>query len=91
MGKHVQIIFENAHQYHHGRWFFIAVKYKQDIEDIKKLLLRRDRPTKLLTQFRVSLNKNSLWKTGYKETKIKEVHFWIALAICRVFKQDYED
>ncbi len=38
LGKHVRTIIENAHAFPEGRWLFIPVKSRKDIQDIHQLL-----------------------------------------------------
>lgn len=38
LGKSVREIFDNARQLHDGRWLFIPVRSKRDLQDIKRLI-----------------------------------------------------
>ena len=44
LGKNVGTTFENARQFHDGRWLYIKVETEQDIDDIKKLLRAKVKP-----------------------------------------------
>ena len=46
LSKNVGITFENARQFHDGRWLYIKVETEQDIDDIKKLLRAKVKPIK---------------------------------------------
>jgi len=37
-GKSVREIFDNARQLHDGRWLFIPVRSKRDLQDIERLI-----------------------------------------------------
>ena len=45
-GPNITKVYKNAKQYHDGKWLFITVKGKKDVEDIKKLLLIKRKPVK---------------------------------------------
>ncbi|MBN2015349.1 DUF3788 domain-containing protein [Candidatus Dojkabacteria bacterium] len=45
-GANITNIFKKAKQYHDGKWLFITVSSKKDIEDIKKLLIIKRKPKK---------------------------------------------
>ncbi|MFQ6096030.1 MAG: hypothetical protein ACE5NN_07790, partial [Candidatus Bathyarchaeia archaeon] len=34
---------------------------------------------------------NDLWKSSYPSAKDKEIHLWVSLAVCRMFKRFYDD
>jgi len=38
LGKHVQEVFDNARQLYDGRWLFVQVRSKRDLEDVKLLI-----------------------------------------------------
>ncbi len=44
LGKNVGTAFENARQFHDGRWLYVKVETEQDIDDIKKLLITKVKP-----------------------------------------------
>ncbi len=46
LGENVRKVFEDAHQFPEGRWLFIKIKSKRDVNDIQQLLLLKSRPTK---------------------------------------------
>lgn len=37
-GKHVQEVFESARQLHDGRWLFVQVRSRRDLEDVRLLI-----------------------------------------------------
>jgi len=37
-GKHVQEVFDNARQLYDGRWLFVPVRSRRDLEDVKVLI-----------------------------------------------------
>jgi hypothetical protein len=46
LSSKIQKLFENAKQYHDGRWLWIRLLTKSDADDIKKLLLMKRKPKK---------------------------------------------
>jgi hypothetical protein len=46
LGTNVRRTLEGAQQYPEGKWLFIEVSSKEDIEDVKKLLLLKRKPGK---------------------------------------------
>ena len=44
LGEHVRAIFEDAKQFHDGRWLFVPVASEQDVQDIEELLVLKRRP-----------------------------------------------
>jgi len=49
LNPNVRSIFENADQYHDGRWLWIRVFSNEDVESIKFLLTKKRKPKKTLT------------------------------------------
>ncbi len=43
-GKNVGQVFQNTRQLHDGRWLFIQVRTKKDIQDLQQLMLLKRRP-----------------------------------------------
>jgi len=46
LSKKVRRALEDAHPYHDGRWLYINVRSKHDIDDIQRLLTTKLRPVK---------------------------------------------
>jgi len=46
LSSKIQKLFENAKQYHDGRWLWIRLLTKSDTDDIKKLLMIKRKPKK---------------------------------------------
>ena len=46
LSSKIQKLFENAKQYHDGRWLWIRLLTRSDIDDVKKLLLMKRIPKK---------------------------------------------
>lgn len=46
LGDHVRAVFEQAAQYHDGRWLFVPVESERDVEDVMALLRLKRRPLK---------------------------------------------
>lgn len=44
LGKKVRRTLEDAHPYHDGRWLFIKVRSKRDLNDVQQLLMLKSRP-----------------------------------------------
>jgi hypothetical protein len=44
LGRNVRNVLENAHEFPEGRWLFIRVGSKRDLEDVQQLLLLKERP-----------------------------------------------
>jgi len=44
LGKNVKKILRDAHQFPEGRWLFIEIRSKQDLQDVRELLLLKLRP-----------------------------------------------
>jgi hypothetical protein len=46
LGEHVRAVFDEAAQYHDGRWLFVRVESERDVEDVLALLRLKRRPLK---------------------------------------------
>jgi len=46
LGKKVRRMLEDAHPYHDGRWLFVNVRSKRDIDDVQRLLMAKLSPVK---------------------------------------------
>lgn len=46
LGKHVGQVLRDTPQLHDGRWLFIKVKSKRDLEDVEQLLLVKKKPAR---------------------------------------------
>jgi hypothetical protein len=44
LGRHVRSVFEQARQYHDGRWLFIGIESERDVTDVEALLALKRRP-----------------------------------------------
>jgi hypothetical protein len=44
LGRNVRNVLQNAHEFPEGRWLFIRVGSKRDLDDVQQLLLLKERP-----------------------------------------------
>ena len=49
LGEHVRAVFEEARQYHDGRWLFVSVASERDVDDVMRLLRLKRRPRRPTT------------------------------------------
>jgi hypothetical protein len=47
LGRHVRDVFDGATQLHDGRWLFVPVRSRRDVEDVQRLLAAKRRPRAL--------------------------------------------
>jgi len=46
LGANVRGVLESSKQFFEGRWLFIKVESKQELDDVKRLILTKSRPVK---------------------------------------------
>jgi len=61
------------------------------LDSLSLLGFSKDDPQieKALNWLAIRQEENGLWKSSYEKAKDKEIHLWVSLAVCRMFKRFY--